>query len=60
MEVHLAHGVLAVARFELDEVDVVIPVRRAETELVDPVAQHQVTTAPHDGLEEEAGHAANL
>ena len=51
---------LAVTLLELEQVDVVVPVGRAEVQIADPVTQHQMTAAPHDRLEYETTHRENL
>jgi hypothetical protein len=60
MEIHGAHGVPTVTGLEVDEVDVVIPVSRAEAQVPDPIPQHQMMLPPDHGLEYETTHAENL
>jgi hypothetical protein len=51
---------LAVDRRQPLQVNVVVPVRRAETELVDAVAQKEVTTAAANRLEPQRRHPPSL
>ena len=51
---------LAVDRRQPLQVNVVVPVRRAEAELVDAVAQNEVTTAAANRLEPQRRHPPSL
>lgn len=63
MEVQVAHHVVPVTLLELEQVDVVVPVGRAEVQIADPVTKDEVTAAARHRLEYEThleivGHTA--